>query len=61
MDGFLRAHGVYEDYTMEDLKREREDLPFLATNQFLQTGDYLANGDGLFFACLQGDGKSVRV
>jgi hypothetical protein len=26
LDGFLKAHGVYEDYTMEDLKREREDL-----------------------------------
>ena len=26
LDGFLKAHGVYEDYTMEDLEREREDL-----------------------------------
>jgi hypothetical protein len=26
LDGFLKAHGVYEDYTMEDLEREREGL-----------------------------------
>jgi len=26
LDGFLKAHGVYADYTMEDLEREREDL-----------------------------------
>ena len=26
LDGFLKAHGVYEDYTMEDLERERQDL-----------------------------------
>ena len=26
MDGFLKAHGVYEDYMMEDLERERADL-----------------------------------
>jgi hypothetical protein len=26
LDVFLKAHGVYEDYTMEDLERERADL-----------------------------------
>jgi hypothetical protein len=26
MDGFLKAHGVYEDYTMADLEREQESL-----------------------------------
>jgi hypothetical protein len=26
LDGFLKAHGVYEDYMMEDLERERADL-----------------------------------
>jgi hypothetical protein len=26
LDGFLKAHDVYEDYTMEDLERDREDL-----------------------------------
>jgi hypothetical protein len=29
---------------------------FLAT-KFLQTNDYLTDGNGLFFACLQGDGN----
>jgi hypothetical protein len=24
IDGFLKAHGVYENYTMADLERERE-------------------------------------
>jgi len=26
LDGFLKAHGVYEDYTMEDLEQELEGL-----------------------------------
>jgi Uncharacterised protein family (UPF0175) len=26
LDGFLKAHEVYEDYTMEDLEQELEDL-----------------------------------
>jgi hypothetical protein len=26
MDGFLKAHGVFEPYTMADLEREREAL-----------------------------------
>ena len=26
LDGFLKSHGVYAEYTMEDLEREREDL-----------------------------------
>jgi hypothetical protein len=26
LDGFLKAHEVYEDYTMEDLERELEGL-----------------------------------
>jgi hypothetical protein len=26
LDGFLKAHGVYFDYTLEDLERDREDL-----------------------------------
>jgi hypothetical protein len=26
LDGFLKAHGVYEDYTMEDLDLELEGL-----------------------------------
>jgi hypothetical protein len=25
-DGFLKAHGVYEDYTLADLDRERQAL-----------------------------------
>jgi hypothetical protein len=25
-DGFMKAHGVYQDYTMADLERERETL-----------------------------------
>ena len=25
LDGFLKSHGIYADYTMEDLERERED------------------------------------
>ena len=26
LDGFLKSHGVYEDYTMEDFERDREAL-----------------------------------
>ncbi len=26
LDGFLKAHEVYEDYTMEDFEQEREAL-----------------------------------
>ena len=26
LDGFLKSHDVYEDYTMEDLERELEGL-----------------------------------
>jgi hypothetical protein len=26
LDGFLKAHGVFEDYTLEDLEQERRDL-----------------------------------
>ena len=26
LDGFLKAHGVYEDYTMEDFERDRDTL-----------------------------------
>jgi hypothetical protein len=26
IDGFLKAHNVFEDYTMEDFEREREAL-----------------------------------
>jgi hypothetical protein len=26
VDGFLKSHGIYADYTMEDLEQEREDL-----------------------------------
>jgi len=26
IDGFLKAHNVYENYTMEDFEREREAL-----------------------------------
>jgi hypothetical protein len=26
LDGFLKAHDVYEDYTLEDLERELEGL-----------------------------------
>jgi hypothetical protein len=26
LDGFLKAHNVFEKYSMEDLEREREDL-----------------------------------
>ena len=26
LDGFLKAHNVFENYTMEDFEREREDL-----------------------------------
>jgi hypothetical protein len=29
IDGFLKAHSVYEDYTMEDFEREREALKSL--------------------------------
>lgn len=26
LDGFLKARGIYEDYTLEDLERERRTL-----------------------------------
>jgi hypothetical protein len=26
LDGFLKAHDIYEEYTAEDLERERSDL-----------------------------------
>ena len=26
LDGFLKSHGVYEEYTMEDFERDRDDL-----------------------------------
>lgn len=26
LDGFLKTHGIYQDYTMEDFDREREAL-----------------------------------
>lgn len=26
LDGFLKSHGVYEDYTMEDFERDRQTL-----------------------------------
>jgi hypothetical protein len=26
LDGFLKAHGVFEDYTLEDLEQERRTL-----------------------------------
>ena len=26
MDGFLKSHGVYEDYTLEDFEQERQAL-----------------------------------
>ena len=26
LDGFLKSHDVYEDYTMEDFERDREDV-----------------------------------
>jgi hypothetical protein len=26
LDGFLKAHGLFEDYTLADLEQEREDL-----------------------------------
>jgi hypothetical protein len=29
LDGFLKAHGVYEDYTMEDFERDRDALKHL--------------------------------
>jgi hypothetical protein len=29
IDGFLKAHGVYEDFTMEDFERDRADLKSL--------------------------------
>ena len=29
LDGFLKAHGVYEDYTMEDFEKERAALKSL--------------------------------
>ena len=29
IDGFLKAHNVYEDYTIEDFERERDTLTAL--------------------------------
>jgi hypothetical protein len=29
LDGFLKSHGIYADYTMEDFERERETLKSL--------------------------------
>jgi Uncharacterised protein family (UPF0175) len=29
LDGFLKAHGVYEDFTMEDFERDIADLKSL--------------------------------
>ncbi len=29
MDGFLKAHGVFEEYTLDDLEAERRDLSSL--------------------------------
>lgn len=29
LDGFLKAHGVYEDYTLEDFEQERQALKSL--------------------------------
>ena len=29
LDGFLKAHGVYEDFTMEDFERDLADLKSL--------------------------------
>ena len=26
LDGFLKDHGVFEEYTLEDLERDRQDL-----------------------------------
>jgi hypothetical protein len=26
LDGFLKSHGIYQDYTLEDFERERQDL-----------------------------------
>lgn len=26
LDGFLKSHDVYEDYTIEDFERDRDDL-----------------------------------
>ena len=26
LDGFLKKHGIFEDYTLDDLERERETL-----------------------------------
>ena len=29
IDGFLKSHGVYDDYTLEDFERERQALKSL--------------------------------
>jgi len=29
IDGFLKSHNVYEEYTLDDFEREREDLKSL--------------------------------
>jgi hypothetical protein len=26
LDGFLKAHGIYQDYTLEDFEQERQSL-----------------------------------
>jgi hypothetical protein len=31
LDGFLKAHGVYEDYTLEDFEQERQALRSLGS------------------------------
>jgi Uncharacterised protein family (UPF0175) len=31
LDGFLKAHDVYEEFTLEDLDRDREDLKRLGS------------------------------
>lgn len=30
LDGFLKAHGIFEEYTLDDLELERRDLSRLA-------------------------------
>jgi hypothetical protein len=32
LDGFLKAHGVFEEYTLDDLEQERRDLNRLSTS-----------------------------
>jgi hypothetical protein len=34
LDGFLKSHGIYDDYTLEDFERERQTLKdFFAREQ----------------------------